>query len=192
MSQLEATRTELESAVAQLKTDLAKAESEMDSLGGQLAQEKMDKFEAHAALDAAKNQKPDTAEADALRQEIETLKKAHEDALFAANSKSAKASDDLKAGAGRPRHAAEGVRGLRAQRGGEAEDRRGRLQRHARLYVGAGRRGAEKMADAEKELEELADQLKVREAELAEAKVRARHAEPQAAPFPDRDTDMAP
>lgn len=87
----------MQTEITQTKNSLLQVHGELDSLKELLAVEKMARASAEADLDAAKSKKPDTSEADALREELQTLKTKHQAAVLTAQEESAKATQEYQA-----------------------------------------------------------------------------------------------
>jgi hypothetical protein len=125
----------------------------------------MEKASAQADLEAAKSKKPDTSEADALRKELHALKDQHQAALQNAQQSSAKATEEhLATKASLEKAQAE----LARQKAESQSDYHDMHDSMTQLVEEA----TKKTADAEARLREAEANLKVKDAELAEAKVR--------------------
>jgi chromosome segregation ATPase len=161
----------LQAEIAKTKDSLNKATAEMDALKQELALEKMAKITAEADLDAVKNKKPDTSEADALRKELQALKDQHQAALQTSQQESAKATEEHLA----TRAALENAQAELAKQKADAEAQAKTAKAdYEDLHDSLGQVAQEankKAADAEAKLKEAEAIIKVREAELAEAKV---------------------
>jgi chromosome segregation ATPase len=153
-----------EAEIAESKKALADAQAELDDLAQQLAIEKMEKITAQADLEAAMSKKPDTSEADALRKELKALKDQHEAALAAAQQESANATEaHLAVKATLEKVQAEHSRS-KAESLSDFKDMHESL---TQLVEEANK----KAADLESHLKVAEANLKVKDAELAEAKV---------------------
>lgn len=97
LDQQKAANADLERTLTATKEALEKAQTELEELGQHLAQEKMERMTALADLDAAKIAKPDTSEADSLRKELAALKQSHEQALAAVHQDLKAKEEDLEA-----------------------------------------------------------------------------------------------
>jgi chromosome segregation ATPase len=140
------------------------AQAELDALKQDLAHEKMEKASAQADLEAAKSKKPDTSEADALRKELQALKDQHQAALMTAQQESAKATEEhlaTKASLG------EAQAELARQKTESQSDYKILHDSMTQLVEEA----TKKAADVEARLKEAEANLKVKDAELAEAQV---------------------
>jgi chromosome segregation ATPase len=140
------------------------AQAELDALKQDLAHEKMEKASAQADLEAAKNKKPDTSEVDALRKELQALKDQHQAALMTAQQESAKATEEhlaTKASLG------EAQAELARQKTESQSDYKILHDSMTQLVEEA----TKKAADVEARLKEAEANLKVKDAELAEAQV---------------------
>ena len=137
----------------------------------ELAQEKSARAVAQADLDALKTKKPDTSEADALRQELQALKDQHQASLTAAQQESAKAAEEhlatknalLKAQAEADAHK---IAADRTKQTSAADYK----QMHASLTE-LVEEAQKKAAQEEALVKELEAKLKVKDAEIAELKV---------------------
>jgi hypothetical protein len=143
---------------------LTKAQSELETLKQDLAEEKMVRVNAQADLDAAKNKKPDTTEVDSLRSELQTLKDQHQASLMTAQQESAKATEEHLA----TRSALQKLQAELERQKAEGES--DYKDMHSSLTQVA-EEANKKAADAEARLKEAEAQIKVKEAELVEAKV---------------------
>jgi chromosome segregation ATPase len=153
--------------------------AELDELTVALAKEKAEKAEAQAALDAIKNKKPDTSEVDALRNQLQELQDAHQTALRKAEEERAEANKD-----------AETTRQALAKAHADAAAQKATLEQVERTSIAdykhmhdsmtelveeATAKTAEAAAETTKLegiLAELEANLKVKDAEIAELKVR--------------------
>ena len=157
---------------AKTQEALLQAEKELDALGQELAHEKMARASAEADLDAVKSKKPDTSELDSLRKELQDLKDQHRASLVAAQQQAEKAADEHNATKTSLEQAKTQLEDYKA----ESESK---LQTSKDDYIAMHNSLTElvveahkKVADVTARLEEAQAQLKVKEAELAEAKVR--------------------
>lgn len=151
---------------------LRQAQKELDALGQELAHEKMARASAEADLDAVKNKKADTSEVDSLRKELQGLKEQHRTALVAAQQHAEKATDEHNA----TKASLDQVKALLEEHKAETEaklktSQDDYLSMHSSLTELA-EEAHKKAADLEARLSEAQAELKVKEAELAEAKVR--------------------
>jgi chromosome segregation ATPase len=154
----------LQAEIAKTNSSLLKAQDELDALKQDLAHEKMEKASAQADLEAVKSKKPDTSEADALRKELQTLKDQHQAALMTAQQESAKATEEhLATKASLEKAEAE----LSRQKQESESDYKDLHDSMTQLVEEANK----KAADVEARLKEAEANLKVKDAELAEAKV---------------------
>lgn len=153
-----------EAEAAKSSKALADAQAELDELAQQLALEKMDKATAQADLEAALSKKPDTSEADGLRKDLQALKDQHQAALTTAQQELAKATEEhLATKAALEEAQAEHSR-IKAESTSDYKDMHESL---TQLVEEANK----KAADLEAHLKEAEANLKVKDAELAEAKV---------------------
>jgi len=151
---------------------LIQAQKELDALGQDLAHEKMARASAEADLDAVKNKKVDTSELEALRKELQDLKNQHRASLVAAQQHAEKAIDDHNATKASLEQTKAQLEEHRAET--EAKTKTSHddyLTMHASLTELA-EEAHKKAADLQSRLSESQAQLRVKEAELAEAKVR--------------------
>ena len=131
----------------------------------------MAKASAQADLDAALSKKPDTSEADALRKELQSIKDQHQAALMTAQQESAQATDEhleTKKSLQTAREELEKHKAEAAAKHKSAES--DYLDMHdsmTQLVEEANK----KNTDLEARTKELEANLKVKDAELAEAKV---------------------
>jgi hypothetical protein len=145
---------------------LLKVQAELNAVQQALALEKTEKISALADLDALKNKKPDTSEADRLRKELQALKDQHQAALKTAQQESAKATEEQLA----TKSALEKLQAeLGRQKAESSSDYRDMHESLTQLVEEANK----KAADAEARLKETEAIVKVKDAELAEAKVRS-------------------
>ncbi|KAJ6438924.1 protein HIR1 [Purpureocillium lavendulum] len=191
----------LEKALEDAQEALTKAEAEVEEMGQQLAHEKMERMTALADLDAAKSAKPDTSEADALRQELEALKASHGEASTSTEAALKTKQEELDEAQAKLAAAHETLAGMKdslelAQKELEAHKAEADAQHKTAqadykdlndsmtALVEEANNNAKQMQvalddtikraeDIEKRVNELEAQLKVKEAEVAEAKARA-------------------
>jgi len=154
----------LQGQIAKTNESLTKAHAELDALKQDLALEKMERASAQADLDAVKSKKPDTSEADALRKELQALKDQHQAALKTAQQESAKATEEHLATKASLEKAQAEVGRQKAESDADFKDMHDSL---TQLVEEANK----KSADLEARLKEADAVLKVKDAELAEAKV---------------------
>lgn len=157
---------------AKAQESLLQAEKELDALGQELAHEKMARASAEADLDAVKSKKPDTSELDSLRKELQDLKDQHRVSLVAAQQQVEKATDEHNA-------TKASLEQAMAQLEDHKAESESKLQTSKDDYISMHSSLTELVAEAHKKvadltarLEEAQAQLKVKEAELTEAKVR--------------------
>lgn len=156
----------MQAEIAKTNTALAAAQAELDALKQKLAHEKMEKASAQADLEAAKSKKPDTSEADGLRKELQALKDQHQAALMTAQQESAKATEEhLATKASLEKFQSE----LARQKAESQSDYNDMHDSMTQLVEEA----TKKAADVEARLKEAEANLKVKDAELAEARVRS-------------------
>ncbi|TAQ89323.1 hypothetical protein B7494_g2330 [Chlorociboria aeruginascens] len=156
----------LQAEFTKTKEELLKTQEELDGLKQDLANEKMAKASAEAALDAATNKKPDTSEADALRKELQTLKDQHQAALHTAQQESAKATEEhLSTKSSLDKAVAE----LNKQKAVSETDY---LEMHDSLTQ-LVEEANKKNADLEARLKEQQAVIKVKDAEIAEANTKS-------------------
>jgi len=123
------------------------------------------KISALADLDAVKKMKPDTSEADGLRKELQALKDQHQAALKTAQQESAKATEEQLA----TKSALEKLQAeLGRQKAESSSDYRDMHESFIQLVEEANK----KAVDAEARLKETEAIVKVKDAELAEAKAK--------------------
>lgn len=144
---------------------MLKAQAELDALKQDLAHEKMEKASAQADLEAAKSKKPDTSEADALRKELQALKDQHQAALMTAQQESAKATEEHLAAMASLKKAQDE---LTRQKAESESDYKDMVDSMTQLVE----EETKKTADLKARLKEAEANLKVKDAELAEAKVK--------------------
>jgi chromosome segregation ATPase len=157
---------------AKTKESLLQIQKELDALGQELAHEKMARTSAEAELDAVQNKKPDTSELDSLRKELQALKEQHRASLLAAQQEAERAANDHQATKASLEQAKAQFEEHKA--GSEAKlttSKDDYLSMHSSLTELA-EEAHKKAADLETRLSESQAQVKVRDAELAEAKVR--------------------
>jgi len=154
----------LQAEIAKTNESLLKAHSELDALKQNLAHEKMEKASAQADLEAIKSIKPDTSEADTLRKELQALKDQHQAALMTARQESAKATEEHLATRASLENAQAELGRQKAESEADFKDMHDSL---TQLVEEANKRSA----DLEARLKEADAVLKVKDAELAEAKV---------------------
>jgi chromosome segregation ATPase len=188
----------LKTALSAAQESLAHAQAEVEEMGKQLAEEKMERMTALAELDAAKSMKPDTSAADALRDQLAAVQRDHELSTATAAADAKKLHGELeelkvKLGAAEEKHAdLQGDLDL-AQKTIEAHrDEADAKHKTAQadyqdlndsmtaLVEEANNRAkmleaqldeiTSKSRDGAKKIEELEAQLKVKDAEIAEAK----------------------
>lgn len=132
----------------------------------------MARASAEADLDAVKNKKADTSELDLLRKELQELKDQHRASLVAAQQKVENVTDEhnaTKAALEQSKDLLEGYKSETETKLKTSKD--DYLSMHGSLTE-LVEEGQKKSADLEARLSESQAQLKVKEAELAEAKVR--------------------
>ncbi len=155
----------MQTEIAKTDSALAAAQAESDALKKELAHKKMEKASAQADLEAFKSKKPDTSEADALRKELQVLKDQHQAALMTAQQESAKATEEhLATKASLEKSQAE----LARQKVESQSDYNNMHDSMTQLVEEA----TKKATDLEARLKEAEANLKVKDAELAEARVR--------------------
>ena len=157
---------------AKVQESLLQAQKELDALGQELAHEKMARASAEADLDAVKSKKPDTSEIDSLRKELQDLKDLHRASVVAAQQQTEKAIDEHNA----TKASLEQAKAQLEEHKAESETK---LQTSKDDYITMhssltelAEEAHKKVADLEARLDEAQAQLKVKEAELAEANVR--------------------
>jgi chromosome segregation ATPase len=196
LAKVEAAKSEVDAALNALKAEHVKSQEEVDELSQQLALEKMEKFTAQAELDAAKNAKPDTSELDALKaqlaalaaahdKEVAELKASHEKALAGAGDATSKTASELSttreelAMAQKELEAhkleAEAVMKTSEADYKDMHDSMTQIVEEAQALAAENMRKLatveQQVGDADKKIAELSAQLKVKDAELAEARV---------------------
>jgi chromosome segregation ATPase len=154
----------LKTELATKASSLSKALSELDELKVALAAEKSAKAAAQADLDAVKTKKPDTSEADGLRKDLQALKDQHQAALMTAQQESAEATKQHLETKAALEKAQEEV----ASHKTAAEEHK---KTSATDYGSMHESMTELLEDANNKIKELEANLKVKEAELVEAKV---------------------
>ncbi len=137
----------------------------MDGLKQDLAHEKMAKASAQADLETVLIKKPDTSEADALRQELQNLKDQHQAALMTAQQESAKATEEHLT----TKSALENAQAELDRQKAESESDYKDMHESMTQLVEEANKKAE---DVEARLKEAEAHIKVKDAELAEARVR--------------------
>jgi chromosome segregation ATPase len=150
--------------IAKSNDSLLKVQAELNAVQQALALEKTQKASALADLDAAINKKPDTSEADGLRKELQALKDQHQATLKAAQQESAKATEEQLATKSALEKLQAEIGRQKAESSSDYRDMHGFL---TQLVEEANK----KAADAEARLKETEAIVKVKDAELAEAKV---------------------
>lgn len=139
----------------------------------------MARASAQADLDAAKNKKPDTSEIDGLRKELQAMKDQHQASLMTAQQESAKATQEHLA----TKTSLEKALANLDKQKIEAEEKSKTVESDlhdlndsmTQLVEEANKKEAEankQAADFEAKWKESQALLKVKDAELAEAKVR--------------------
>jgi len=117
-------------------------------------------------LETALNKKPDSSKADALREELQSLKNQHQAALHTAQQESAKATEEHLA----TKSALETAQAeLDRQKAESVSDYKDMHESLTQLVEEANK----KAEDLEARLKEAEAHLKVKDAELAEAKTKA-------------------
>ncbi|PBP18158.1 viral A-type inclusion protein repeat domain-containing protein [Diplocarpon rosae] len=155
----------LQAELSETKVSLIKAQEELNALKQDFAVEKMAKVEAQAELDSAKNKKPDTSEADALRKELQLLKDQHQASSMTAQQESAKATEEhLATKSSLEKALAE----LETQKATSRSDYKDMHDSLTQLAEEANK----KASDLEARTKELEANLKVKDAELTEAKTK--------------------
>lgn len=154
-----------------MQESLSQAQKELDALGQEFAHEKMARASAEADLDAVKNKKADTSELESLRKELQDLKNSHRAALIAAQQQAEQATEDHNA----TKAALEQSKAQLGEHKAEAEGKLKTSEHDFKTMHGSLSAVAEeahkKAMDLEARLSEAHAQLKVKDAELAEAKV---------------------
>ena len=164
----------MQAEIGKNKESLQKAQKELDMLKQDLAHEKMAKATAEAELDAARNKMPDTSEADSLRKELQALKDQHQASLMTAQQESAKATEEhlaTKASLEKALGDLQKQKDETDQKIKTSED--DYLSMHSSLTE-LVEEAQKKTADLESRLRDAEADLKVKVAELAEAKVCGR------------------
>lgn len=154
----------MQTELAKTNEALLKAQAELDSIKQDFALEKMAKAEAQAELDSARNKKPDTSEADGLRKELQALKDQHQASLMTAQQESAQATKEHLATKSALEKAAAELERQKAESTSDFKDMHESLTQLAE-------EANKKSIDLEARTKELEALLKVKDAELAEAKV---------------------
>jgi chromosome segregation ATPase len=175
-----------------VQESLLQAQKELDALGQELAHEKMARASAEADLDAVKSKKPDTSEADSLRKELQDLKDQHRASLVAAQQQVEIAADEHNATTASLKQAMAQLEEHNAtnaslkQAMAQLEEHKNKFEAqlqtskddyitmHSSLTELA-EEAHKQVADLEARLFEAQAQLKVKEAELAEAEVCIAH-----------------
>lgn len=152
----------------------------MDTIKQELALEKMARTSAEADLDAVKNKKPDTSEADSLRKELESLKEEHQQAIEAAKQEANKLVDDrlaTMAALEKKQAETDNVQAELDKQKAEAESQAKTSKAdYQDLHDSLGQLVEEankKAADLEARLKEAEAVVKVKDAELKESQVRS-------------------
>ena len=165
-------------------------QAEVDGLKQDLAQEKMEKAQAQADLDAAQNKKPDTSEADSLRKELLALQDQHQAALVTSQQESAKATEEHLATKASLEKAQLELQRQKAESSSDYNDMHETLtslvEKAEKKYGEENKKASElearlkaaeeankKLSDLEARLKEAEANIKVKDAELAEAIVRS-------------------
>ena len=168
----------MQAEILKTNASLFKAQEELDALKQDLAQEKMVRASVEADLDATKNKKPDTSEVDGLRKELQALKDQHQASLMTAQQESANATKEHLA----TKTSLEKALANLDKQKIEAEQRAKTTESDlhdlndsmTQLVEEANRKESEaskQAADFEAKWKESQALLKVKNAELAEAKV---------------------
>lgn len=168
----------MQNEITKTQEFLTAAHKELDTLKQDLAEEKFNRVSAEAELDATKSKKPDTSEADALRKELQDLKTEHLAFLETAKQTNEAATKEVLD----TKTALEKLQALlakeQAERKSDFDDMHSSLTQvceeatkkasdaEAQLEITSS-----KFADIEARLKEAEAVIKVKEAELAEAKV---------------------
>ena len=149
-----------------------------------LAEEKMERVSAQAELDATKNKKPDTTEADNLRKELQALKTEHQASLMTAQQTAAKATEEHLATKSALEKAQAQLEKEKSERKSDFEDMHGSL---TQVCEEATKRASDAEAEVEKiskkaatselQLEGANKKVSDAQAQLEEATKKAAHAE---------------
>jgi hypothetical protein len=150
---------------------LLKAQEELDALKQDLAHEKMERASAQADLDAAKNKKPDTSEVDALRKELQAIKDEHKAALTTTQQESLKATEEHLATKSSLEKTLAELDKQKLDAETRAKTTEADLHDLNDSMTQLVEEANKKAADLEARLKENEALLKVKDAELAEAKV---------------------
>lgn len=154
-----------------IKESLLKTQEELDALGQQLAMEKMARASAQADLDAVRSKKPDTSEVDSLRKELQALKDQHQASLMTARQESAKATEEHLATKASLEEAKAQLEAQKAEIQTKLKVSEDDYRSMHSSLTELAEEAHSKITDLEARLKETEAQLKVKAAELAEAKV---------------------
>ncbi|RFU35140.1 hypothetical protein B7463_g1210, partial [Scytalidium lignicola] len=160
----------LQAEITKNEEALEQANQELDSLKQDLAHEKMARASAEADLDATKNKKPDTSEADALRKTIEVMKEQHQTSLTTAQEESAKVAAEHSATKQALDKAIADLEKQQAETEISIETSKSDYKSLHESMTQLIEEANIKNEDLEAKLKELEANLKVKDAELAEAK----------------------
>jgi chromosome segregation ATPase len=162
----------LETEIAKTNEFVQKAQEELDTLKQALALEKMAKTSAEADLDAVRNKKRDTSEADALRKELQALKDQHQASLVTAQQESAKATEEHLVTKASLEKALGDLQNQKAESDMKIKTSENDYLSMHNSLTELVEEAQKRTADLEDRLEEAEAKLKVKDAELAEEKVR--------------------
>ena len=143
----------------------------MDALKQELALEKMTRTSAEADLDAVKSRKPDTSEADALRKELQALKDQHQAALMTSQQESAKATEEHLAAKATLEKVQAELEQQKTAADTQAKTSKADYQDLHDSFESIVQESTKKTTDLEARLKEAEAVIKVKDAEIAEAKV---------------------
>lgn len=143
---------------------MIKAQAELEATKKDLALEKSEKATAKANLETALNKKPDTSDADNLRKELQALKDQHQASLMTAQQESAKATEEHLATKSALEKAQAELSKQQETHSSDYKDMHDSLTQVAEDAT-------KKVAALEARLKEAEANLKVKDAEIAEAKV---------------------
>lgn len=144
---------------------------EVDALKETLAVAQMDKASAEAELDATSNKRPDTTEADSLRKELAALKESHATELAAAKEDSTKVVEEHTATKESLTSAAEELEAHKAATEAKSKAAEHDFSDMHDALTQLVEEANNKNLALEARMKEVEANLKVKEAELAEAEV---------------------
>lgn len=161
----------MQAEILKTKDSLLKAHAELDALKQDLAAEKMERASAQADLDATKNKKSDTTEVDALRKELQALTDQHQAALMTVQQESAKAAKEHLATKATLEKTLDELENQKLEAEKTVETAKNDYEDLNTVMTEEVEDARKKASEVEARLKEYEALLKVKDAELAEAKV---------------------